>query len=702
MSSNFVNGKVPKTEEPSPILRIKDVHISVFFDGTNNNMVQQAYYHTFKNKNYLNSNNSNTDASHSLKKQTDTYKEKEEKIKKKKIKNEELTSLLADQALNSTYNYNISSDSIQKCNILYDEIKKLDEEIQFLQSQVHIDVQVMESDKEKGYSNIAILHSLIQDKKSNDDEIHFNLYIEGSGANDVAFSEGETGQLAEGNVNGLGFGLGKTGVTALVSKAIKYIYDYLISVKSKLDENTNYHFYVFGFSRGATCARLFSELTTRNEGKTLPREKEFGQETSKVANIYKENNNRIPFMESTFIDGLNIKRDNVTVDFLGIYDTVASIGFLKQKDGWTNALSWAYRGAWWNNYHGNFHYMNAHDYGLYSPQNNRVLHTCHICAGDEFRENFALVNLGKEIPKNAMEIIIPGCHSDVGGGYVTENSMDFVLYKFVPRKFEHFLKHNKILEILGYFYLKSKDRARMFIQNPMDTNYTEELNSETLAKLGWIGNEWRGKEPDICENKPYTLRVAEWPNEIKFKRYSIRGYSNIPLRMMKSCVENCSINWLFQQDDSMPNAYKIPVDLKNIGEEMIKLTKVTPEGQRTWVVPKGGYSGELYRTLRLKYLHFTSSCELMHYRSKVKDENMRKIKEQDKEKEFIITLLPREMNFANFGNNCNYDNEARICRIMYNGDEELKDKNEHEKHVHYMYEFGKYGMRLLELKKNIL
>lgn len=699
MSSNFVNGKVPKTEEPSPILRIKDVHISVFFDGTNNNMVQQAYYHTFKNKNYLNSNNSNTNESHSLKKQTDTYKEIEEKIKKKKIKNAELTSLLADQALNSNYNYNISSDSIQKCNILYDEIKKLDEEIQFLQSQVHIDVQVMESDNEQGYSNIAILHSLIQDKKSNDDAIYFNLYIEGSGANDVAFSEGETGLLAEGNVNGLGFGLGKTGVTALVSKAIKYIYDHLNSVKSKLDENTNYHFYVFGFSRGATCARLFTELTTRNVGEKLPREKEFGQETSKVANIYEKHKKRIPFMETTFIEGLTINREKVKVDFLGIYDTVASIGFLKQKDGWTNALSWAYRGAWWNNYHGNFHYMNAHDYGLYSPQNNRVLHTCHICAGDEFRENFALVNLGKKIPENAMEIIIPGCHSDVGGGYVTENSMDFVLYKFVPRKFEHFLKHNKILEILGYFYLKSKDRARMFIQNPMDTNYTEELNSETLAKLGWIGNEWRGKEPDICEKKPYTLRVAEWPNEIKFKRYSIRGYSNIPLRMMKSCVESCSINWLFQEDDSMPNAYKIPGDLENIGKEMIELSKVIPKGQRTWVVPKGGYSGELYRQLRLKYLHFTSSCELMHFRSKIKDENFRKVKEND-EKEMLSIRF--EMNGANFGNNCNYDNEARICRIMYNGDEELKNKNEHEKHVHYMYEFGNYGMKLLELQKHIL
>lgn len=85
-SSTFTNSEEPPKINPSPVEEIKHVYISVFFDGTNINMVQQAYYHTFKNKNYLNSNNSNTDESHSLKKQTDTYKEIEEKIKKKKKK----------------------------------------------------------------------------------------------------------------------------------------------------------------------------------------------------------------------------------------------------------------------------------------------------------------------------------------------------------------------------------------------------------------------------------------------------------------------------------------------------------------------------------------------------------------------------------------------------------------------------------------
>ena len=705
----------PKLEPP----HIENVHIAIFFDGTSNNMVQQAYFHTLKSKEYLKLENGSI-SQQSLNKQNKTKKEIEYKLREKDELNKQLTSLLAEQALYSNYNYNISPEHIRRCNVLYNEIKQLDEQIQQLQAEAHINVHVMASDKEQGYSNIAILHSLLQNNQFKGNDKYYNLYIEGSGATDVAFSEGETSYLDESNTNGLGFGLGKTGVSALVSKAVKYIHTYLNNIQSKeiikLSNDTEYHFYVFGFSRGATCARLFTELATREKGSKLNREYEFGQDTSKVKDLFDKKNNRIPFMEGSFVSGIDINKEKVFVDFLGIYDTVASIGFLKQKDGWTNALSWAYRGLWWSNYRGNFHYMNVADYGLSSSKNNNVGYTCHICAADEFRENFALVNLGKELKSNESEIIIPGCHSDVGGGYVDENSMDFLLYKFVPRKFEHFLKHNKLLEILGFPYLKSKDRAKMFVEHPMETDKTEELNATTLAKLGWIGNEWRGKKMDLYEvdKKPYTLRVAEWPNEIKFKRFSLKGYSNIPLMMMKSCVEKKGIDWLFQPE--IPNVYSIPKDLTNLGNEMINIIAgtdselvVKPEsidGKRLWLCPAGGYSGENYRKLRLMYLHFTSSCELMHYRSKIKDENMRKIKEKDSEKESpILGFLPREFNLANFGNNCNYDNDARICRIMYNGDvsPNQKEWDNYQNYIHYMYELGEvqYSTKFVELKQNI-
>ena len=705
-TSNFINADTLDKQEKNEQQKVTDVYIGVFFDGTNNNMVQQAYFHTFKKDGVQSPSGEKIDTK-SVLKQNNIWNTAIQKIQQKKEKTEELQSIYVEMGRSDSKNMTIPSDTIVKCKKLEFEIKELDEEIEKLQIETHLDINAMGSDTQQGYSNIAILHSLLQEKENKEGAIYYHIYVEGSGANDIVTSDGKTGLLNEGNINGLGFGLGNTGVTALVSKAVKYVYNYLNNYKSLLNSNTKYHFLVFGFSRGATCARLFTELTTREPGKTLPREKEFSQETSKVQHLLKDG--RLPFMEKDFIKGVTIVRKNVTVDFLGIYDTVASIGFLKQKDGWTNALSWGYRIWWWNNYIGNFHYMNSHDYGLYSHKNSRVLHTCHICAGDEFRENFALVNLGQEIPSDAMEIIIPGCHSDVGGGYISKIEQDIVLYKFVPRKFEHFLKHNKLLEIIGFPYLRMKERAKMFVDSP-HTNpsnnsivegHTKELNTNTLAELGWVGNEWRNDttvtdfevsyDGNVC-----TKRVAEWPNEIKFKRYVMKGYSNIPLRMMMKCVENCGLTWIFK-DKTFP--YEIPEQLKGLGEKMISKVGV-PSGQRMWMIPEGNYSGSVYRKLRLNFLHFTSSCELWHFRSSV-EEKRRSNKTNNKNNSKVeISTIPSdgkeehivEFQGGNFGNNCNYDNDAHICRIMYNGDEQLE--GDHSKSVHYMYEFSNIGMRI--------
>ncbi len=680
-------------QEKSIIPTIEHVHFGIFFDGTNNNMVQQAYFHTFKGDgnqvNMMLDKRNLKNAKASIKKQEKAYKDAISKIEKRKELQGEYDSLLL--TVTGTHGPGSANPDMARIAQLHSEMESLDEEIEMIQAtQSHIDIGALHSDKENGYSNIAILHSLLKEQINTSSELYYNIYVEGSGANDIAVTKGDIGLTDEGNINGLGFGLGLTGVTALVSKAVKYVFNYLTTICSKCDENTKYHFYVFGFSRGATCARLFAELATRDEGKHLDREKEFSQDTSKVKHLYDKKGGRLPFMEKDFLKGTPIiKRENVTVDFLGIYDTVASIGFLKQKDGWTNSLSWSYRGFWWNNYHGNFHYMNAHDYGLFSPHNNRVLHTCHICAADEFRENFALVNLGSEMPNNAMEIIMPGCHSDVGGGYVTETSIDYVLYKFVPRKLEHFIKQNKIIEFLGYPYLKSKKRATMFVNNPLSHPYNDrsvrELNPDTLGILGWIGREWitGSKIIDISKSdkKPFTLRVADWTNEIKFKRFSIGGYGNIPLQMMKKCFEECGCINLFIKSTT---PYDIPPDLTGFGDNLKNLITI-PAGQRIWAVPEGGYSGEFYRKLRLKYLHFTSSCEIAHHRTKVKKENVHHSKKSDKEEPWY-KLGKLEFNGANFGNNCNYDNDAHICRIVYYGDEKLV--GDHQSNVHYMYELS--------------
>lgn len=804
MSSGITIAKPIDTSQRMETTCINNVNFFIFFDGTNNNMVQQAYYHTYKQKgNNKEESEIKNDIDSILKIKQElerVYIElniisssiysaqgqdfgelsitQEQEIKYKQKKNEFIHTV---NKVNTEYEKN---GRITFCSIddnhtgLDDETRDIDKKLEYAKNTLNgqicpsitgawsayenakkqiseileklqaknadISLKTMNSDSVQGYSNIAILHSLADVNRINKDDksLNYKLYIEGTGANDIAHTDGVKN---EGNINGLGFGLGKTGVTALVSKAMKYVYEYISINKSHLNVDTKYKFYLFGFSRGATCARLFAHTVSRDLDKaTLPREGEFGEDTSKVQLIYRKYNDdnkvkskipfknnstkRIPFMETNFVKGLTINRENVSVEFLGIYDTVSSIGFLKQKDGWTNSLSWGYRIFPWNNYNGNFHYQNTYDYGLYSPYNKRVKYTCHICAADEFRENFALVSIGKIGEKNEMprgcEYIIPGCHSDVGGGYVSGTQMDHVLYKFKPRKFEHLLKSNKLFEMSGFPYLRLlKERAKLIVGSPFDANADKnELNSETLDKLGWI-NDYKKKNDSKKDNnsnakklnkegKPYTLRYAEWPNEIKFKRFSNGGYSNIPLGMMIKSY------WMSQKDTNVRSLfgdnitedanftcdiiaqltssnYRIPEELVTIGNQMLNCVNAEKTlNKRIWICPDGGYSGESYRKLRLKFLHFTSSCEIWHFRSPVRKKDYHgiskehiksngeiEVKNQDKEGVFGTQL---EINPANFGNNPNYDNDSIICRIVYSGAKEIY-KN-HKSDVRYTYD----------------
>ena len=668
------------TQDSSKTFFIKDVHIGVFFDGTNNNMVQQAYFHTYKkNKG---------------KKEVASIAEGYNKWEILQKKREELEAdvnfslnqagCMADAGRDSEVSRYIEEAEAKK-----KELKSIEESIEKLQIEAHIDANAMVSDEKNGYSNIAILHSLLKSQESTDDTKYYNLYIEGSGANDIVTTKGKT-ILAEGNINGLGFGVGLTGVTALVSKAVKYVYNYLSPLITHLNENTNYHFYVFGFSRGATCARLFTQLTAREENSNnLECEKEFSHDTSKVKELVNKESGRLPFMESHFLSANAsgagvIKRSNVKVEFLGIYDTVASIGLLQQKDGWINGLKTSYDKVF-PQYKDIYHFQNAAHYGLYIPQTTGMGYTCHICAADEFRENFALVNIGDKLPQNSSEIIIPGCHSDVGGGYVTEVGKERVLYKFTPRKTTQKDKdgNEKVISSIfakrGIFdkTYKTLEEATMFINNPYDgpsKNNIVRLSGNCLNILGWIDKNWDDKKKRLCTDSmlknPCTVRLTDSDSDkcVKFKRHAIGGYSNIPLSMMMKCVRELPLDLQLFAESATP--YDIPIELTTLANNMLK--HVNPaSSQRLWIIPKGGYGGELYRLLRLKYLHFTASSQLINWRMDWK----------------VI-----EPDWANFGNECNYDENSTICRIMYNGEELCPSSS--KEGINYMYDMSKLSTRV--------
>lgn len=97
----------------------------------------------------------------------------------------------------------------------------------------------------------------------------------------------------------------------------------------------------------------------------------------------------------------------VSFDFMGIFDTVASVGLaatmsdfwmFKEADG---------HGAW----------ADAEDSLRVPASMKRCLH---LVAGHELRRSFPLdsVSVGFTVPDGSEEIVFPGVHSDVGGGYM--------------------------------------------------------------------------------------------------------------------------------------------------------------------------------------------------------------------------------------------------------------------------------------------
>jgi len=483
-----------------------------------------------------------------------------------------------------------------------------------------------EEGRSEGFTNVSMMFTLFNGEQF--EEVPYKkIYIEGAGTTDDSDVKYSVGGFASGD--------GKTGVTALVSKAVRNVTEYVCSLSDANSKETCLHFYIFGFSRGATCSRLFCHLLTRDKGSTLRCEEQFSKYGAR--NLVK--GGRLEFLEEYKCNS------KITVDFLGLYDTVASIGFLKRKDGSTavdalgvaggllagglgGALVGGASGALIGGSFGalaggvaaevlpEWHYDNVEKYGLYIDR--KVKSVCHLCAMDEFRENFALVNLGKSVPGNAVEIMIPGCHSDVGGSYLDGTKTSSVSKGGIAHK-------------------KRKISFSPYNVAPTDTGY---VSLSSFQELGWIGPK---------ENK--ASESTENHSEVELVRKIDRGYSDIPLAMM---VKYCHGETGIKLFNSVPvfHDYSKCGDtvLANFGKEMVaKMGQVRKQG-RYWLFPTN------YERLRLKHLHFSASD----------------------------ALLPV--------NAPSYNEDDVMCRITYYGDE--RGPKSAAEGVHFLYELSGTPMNI--------
>lgn len=131
--------------------------------------------------------------------------------------------------------------------------------------------------------------------------------------------------------------------------------------------------YVYGFSRGAAAARAFVSWL----------------------------NELLAPDESQPVLSLGDLKLPISIEYLGLLDTVASVGLAHAVPGADGHMSWA-------------------DGTQELPTNSLVKRCLHIVASHEQRLCFPLDSIRREgggYPANSVEVLHPGMHSDQGGGY---------------------------------------------------------------------------------------------------------------------------------------------------------------------------------------------------------------------------------------------------------------------------------------------
>lgn len=177
------------------------------------------------------------------------------------------------------------------------------------------------------------------------------------------------------SINGQGFGRGHTGVVAKVCKCVEK----LKSVLNTFDTHnpgcviTALELDVFGFSRGAASARHFAnEVLKQDRGALGP----------------VLNGQKLP-LAADFSWG----NGSVRLKVIGLFDTVAAVGGISDLGSVGDDVN--------------------RRVNLFLPAG-CAQQVIHLVAADEHRRNFSLNSVA---PGWLREMVVPGAHSDIGGGY---------------------------------------------------------------------------------------------------------------------------------------------------------------------------------------------------------------------------------------------------------------------------------------------
>ncbi|MEO5369665.1 MAG: DUF2235 domain-containing protein [Magnetococcus sp. DMHC-1] len=208
------------------------------------------------------------------------------------------------------------------------------------------------------FSNIARLWKEFKEEKSTYFDHYINIYTSGIGTVD----------REDDSIIGLGLGQWDTGVKGKAKLCMSELINSILNLRIPKGHTIKYiHLDLFGFSRGAACARYFIAMAL----------------------------GILWFQESISerVKSYGYALGECEVKFVGLFDTVASFGVA--------------------------HFNDTRNLELDSIQ--YASHVFQLAASDEHRDNFRLTNT-KSFLKGTTQWFLPGAHADVGGSYVNNLS----------------------------------------------------------------------------------------------------------------------------------------------------------------------------------------------------------------------------------------------------------------------------------------
>ncbi|WP_421295589.1 T6SS phospholipase effector Tle1-like catalytic domain-containing protein [Aeromonas sp. 604534] len=410
------------------------------------------------------------------------------------------------------------------------------------------------------------------------------VYIEGIGT-----TKGEDDASA-----GLGADKGETSSASRVEQAcrtqiVAEIKEQLENILPTIECIHKVEFDVFGFSRGASAARQF------------------------VNRIDKKDDH--PLVEAMTADpDIPLKagfdwssRDDVRIQFVGLFDTVVS-SYLWGKRNVTLAPDCAER-------------------------------VVHIVAADEWRYHFDLTRItddaaGTTLAENFTEVIIPGAHSDIGGGYysrwslrdpnyasplITENC---VIATFNTDAMPH------VHPIDAQAYRDASAYAKMRAEQGWGKGVVSLASHSDATRLGYLNVRPRPLPPITGSQSGGHRNISV---DVVLHRVVEGEYSRIPLHMIVEAARDAGVPFIkwdpSRRDLMLSSALSYPtLNLAKLDEQWVDVAK-----RRGEVINLArSLPDEVYQKLRLSYLHYSADTGLVNTPNRVGDKEIRKLTGNEK------------------------------------------------------------------------